>query len=68
MVLALLVTISNADHLSRRVRRKIPQRGLIRFVAFFFFNGAAGGLAWIAGIAIITGLVTRGIIEAVSGR
>jgi hypothetical protein len=63
MVLALLVTISNSDHLSLRVRRKIPQRGLIRFVAFFFFNGAAGGVAWIAGIAIITGFVTRGIMR-----
>ena len=63
MVMALLVTISNSDHLSLRVRRKIPRRGLNRFIAFFFFNGAAGGLAWIAGIAIITGFVTRGIMR-----
>src|ERR1035438_681819 len=40
---ALLVTISNADQLSLRVRRTIPRPGLKRIFAFLFFNGAAGG-------------------------
>jgi len=47
MLCALLVTVSNTDHLSLRVRRTIPQRALQRFLGFFFFNGAAGGLLWV---------------------
>jgi len=54
MMFALLVTISNHDLLSQRVRRKIPQSQLKRFFAFFFFNGAAGGLIWVAAILVIT--------------
>ncbi len=59
MMLALLVTISNSDQLSMRVRRKIPASGLKRLLAFFFFNGAAGGLLWVAGILGVTCLATK---------
>jgi hypothetical protein len=59
MVLALLVTISNSDQLSGRVRRTVPRQGWKRFFAFFLFNGAAGGLGWIAAIFLATSLVTR---------
>ena len=48
MMLALLVTISNSDQISLRVRRTIPQPGIKRVLAFVFFNGAAGGLVWVA--------------------
>jgi len=41
MILALLVTISNSDQLSQRVRRTIPQAQWKRVLAFVFFNGAA---------------------------
>jgi hypothetical protein len=61
MTFALLVTISNADQLSLRVRRTIPQRRLKRFCAFFFFNGAAGGLVWAGAILVATLLVSRAI-------
>jgi hypothetical protein len=54
MMFALLVTISNNDQLSQRVRRKIPQSQVKRLPAFLFFNGAAGGLVWVAAILAIT--------------
>ena len=60
-IFALLVVISNAEKLSLRVRRTIPQSGFKRFFAFFFFNGAAGGLLWIAGILATTFWATRAI-------
>jgi hypothetical protein len=54
MMFALLVTISNSDQISQRVRRTIPAARVKRFFAFFFFNGAAGGLLWTGGILIAT--------------
>jgi hypothetical protein len=57
MMLALLVTISNSDQLSLRVRRTIPQSRLKRLFAFIFFNGAAGGLVWVAMILVATFLL-----------
>jgi hypothetical protein len=65
MVLSLLVTISNQDQLSLRVRNKIPQTRLKRFFAFIFFNGAAGGLVWIALISITTFFSTMGVFSLV---
>lgn len=60
-IIALLVTISNADQLSLRVRRRIPRSGLKRALAFLFFNGAAGGLIWLGGILAATFLLTRAL-------
>ncbi len=64
MMLALLVTISNSDTISQRVRRTIPQSGLKRSVAFILYNGAAGGLVWVAVILGATYFVTRGMLSA----
>jgi hypothetical protein len=64
MMFALLVTVSNADQLSLRVRRTIPQSRLKRALAFLFFNGAAGGLVWAAAILIATFLLTTEIMSA----
>jgi hypothetical protein len=64
MLLALLVTISNSDALSLRVRRTIPASAVKRFFAFFFFNGAAGGLAWVAAILAVTYGTASAIISA----
>jgi len=58
MLCALLVTVSNTDHLSLRVRRTIPQRPLQRFLGFFFFNRTADGLLWMGGILDATWAVT----------
>ena len=54
LMFALLVVISNADELGPRVRREIPANPLKRLLAFPFFNGAAGGLLWVGGLAAIT--------------
>jgi hypothetical protein len=62
MMLALLVSVSNSDQLSRRVQRRIPPSRARRIPAFIFFNGAAGGLVWVAGILALTWLVTGGIM------
>lgn len=62
MIVALIVTVCNSDQISLRVRRRIPHSGLKRAVAFLFFNGAAGGLVWVASILIVTYLVTSGVI------
>jgi hypothetical protein len=59
MMCSLLVTISNQDQLGLRVRRTIPASRSGRFFAFFFFNGAAGGLLWVAGILAATYLAAR---------
>jgi len=58
MLMALLVTISNSDALSLRVRNTIPESRFKRFVAFLFFNGAAGGLLWVVGLLAATYFLT----------
>jgi hypothetical protein len=58
MMFALLVTVSNSDQFSLRVRRAIPQSRLKRALAFLFFNGAAGGLVWVAAILAATFVLT----------
>ncbi len=63
MMLALVVTISNADELSLRVRRTIPRAHWKRWLAFLFYNGAAGGLLWAAGILGTTGAVMTSVLE-----
>jgi hypothetical protein len=67
MMFALLVTISNSDQLSLRVRRTIPKSGLKKFFAFFLFNGAAGGLVWAGTILAATFLVTTEILLSFPG-
>jgi hypothetical protein len=54
MAYSILVVISNSDDLSLRVRRDIPQSPIKRACAFLFFNGAAGGLVWVAIICLFT--------------
>ena len=58
LVAALVVSISNHDQLSVRVRRTIPQSGLSRAAAFCFYNGAAGGLIWVGALTLLTDLGT----------
>ena len=64
MTLALVVTVSNSDQLSLRVRRDIPSSSALkRRLAFLFYNGAAGGLIWIALLSIATQLVTAAVLS-----
>jgi hypothetical protein len=51
---ALVVVVSNRDQLSPRVRRAIPANPMSRRLACFFYNGAAGGLLWVAGLTCST--------------
>ncbi len=51
---SLLVVVSNYDQLSLRVRRTIPTRPARRALAFLFYNGAAGGLVWVALLMALT--------------
>lgn len=62
MIFALLVTVSNSDQFSLRVRWRIPQSGFKRILAFVFFNGAAGGLIWVGIILALTGVATRTVM------
>jgi hypothetical protein len=62
MALSLLVIISNADQLSLRIQRDIPVSRLKRCFAFVFYNGAAGGLVWVAIITALTFGITLGIV------
>ena len=58
MSIALAVVVSNRDNLSPRVRKTIPAGFFKRWLAFLFYNGAAGGLVWITLIVVPTFLVT----------
>ncbi|HXT11784.1 MAG TPA: hypothetical protein VN873_09490 [Candidatus Angelobacter sp.] len=60
--ISLVVVVSNQDKLSLRVQRAVPERLSIRAVAFLFYNGAAGGLVWLASLAAITYFVTWGVL------
>jgi len=62
LALTLVATISNSDQLSLRVRRTIPPSSAKRLVAFFFFNGAAGGLLWVAGLFAATCFLSHALI------
>ena len=54
LVLATMVAISERDSLSERVAREIPVSPLKKRLAFLFFSGSAGGLAWVILIMLIT--------------
>ena len=64
MMFALLVTVSNSDQLSARVRRQIPPPGFKRLLAFFFYNGAAGGLLWVGLILAATCFAARTVLHS----
>ena len=44
--IGLFVAISEREHLGWRVRQTVPRRWLLRPLAFLFYSGAAGGVAW----------------------
>ncbi|HZF38746.1 MAG TPA: hypothetical protein VE715_07975, partial [Blastocatellia bacterium] len=51
---AIFVAVSERDQPGRRVMRSIPGSALGRAQAFFFFSGAAGGLAWASAMIALT--------------
>jgi hypothetical protein len=52
--LALLAAVSERDRPGRRVLRSIPKSLPGRAAAFFFFSGAASGLAWASMMIVLT--------------
>ncbi len=61
--LQLLIAVSERDELGPRVAKRIPRRRLYRLFAFFFFSGAAGGIAF----AVIGGVISLLAIYAFNG-
>lgn len=62
--LSLVVIVSNQDTLSVRVQRTVPERMPKRALAFLFYNGAAGGLVWLAALLGATYLLTWTMLTA----
>jgi ABC-type transport system involved in multi-copper enzyme maturation permease subunit len=60
LIAALLVSVSNHDQLSLRVRRTIPRSRPKRMLAFCFYNGAAGGVIWAFVLTVLAFLETWG--------
>ena len=58
--IGLFVAVSERERLGSRVRRTIPRRWLLRPLAFLFYSGAAGGVAW-SFLMIILTLLFMGI-------
>lgn len=52
------VAVSEREELGPRVARKIPSSGL-RLPAFFFFSGAASGIAWAALMSLLTSVSVK---------
>jgi hypothetical protein len=52
--LALFAAVSERDRPGRRVTRSIPKSLLGRAQAFFFFSGAASGVAWASVMIVLT--------------
>ncbi|MBU1107048.1 MAG: ABC transporter permease [Candidatus Riflebacteria bacterium] len=61
--MACLVAVSERDHLTERVAREVPSGFIRQRVAFVFFSGAAGGLAWV----LVMQILTFAIVLFVSG-
>ncbi|MBI5800963.1 MAG: hypothetical protein HZA92_09615 [Verrucomicrobia bacterium] len=57
LIAGLLVSVSEGDDVSARIRRTIPISINKRALAFFFYSGSAGGLAWTVLLAVATTLV-----------
>jgi hypothetical protein len=49
-----IMSISQSDQLSLRVRKVIPSEPAVRVVCFPFFNGAAQGVAWCFLLVLLT--------------
>ena len=64
LILALLISVSEGDDVSVRIRRTIPESNSKRALAFFFYSGSAGGLAWTCLLGIATVLVASLTLEA----
>ena len=44
--IGLFIAVSERESLGQRIRQTVPRRWVFRPVAFLFYSGAAGGVAW----------------------
>jgi len=51
---AILIVVSERDHYGARLRGMIPKNFVLRRLAFVFYSGAAGGVAWTVGLLAVT--------------
>lgn len=58
-IIAFVCAVSERDRQSLRVRRAIPTTFVKKIVAFFFYSGSSGGLAWSITGAALTLLMTQ---------
>jgi hypothetical protein len=61
--LSIFAAVSERDQPGRRVLRSIPRSSLGRARAFFFFSGAASGLAWASVMVALTLAVAVACVE-----
>ena len=52
--IGLFIAVSERESLGQRVRQSIPRSRLIRPLAFLFYSGAGGGVAWSSSMMILT--------------
>ncbi len=63
LILALLISVSEGDDQSVRIRRTIPESSVRRGLAFFLYSGSAGGLAWSVLLGVATILVASLVLD-----
>lgn len=63
LILALLISVSEGDDVSVRIRRTIPESSSKRALAFCFFSGTAGGLAWTVLLGVATLVVASLMLD-----
>ena len=63
LTLSLLISAAEGDDQSVRIRRTVPESNLKRSLAFFFYSGTAGGLAWTVLLGVATVLLSSLMLE-----
>ena len=66
--LAIFAAVSERDRQGRRVLRSVPKSPVGRAQAFFFFSGAANGLAWASVMITLTLAVAWVSVKLAPGR
>jgi hypothetical protein len=66
--LSIFAAVSERDEPGRRVLRSIPQSPFKRALSFFFFSGAANGLAWASGMVVLTLAVAWACVKLFPAR
>ncbi|MEN9576183.1 MAG: hypothetical protein RL514_4038 [Verrucomicrobiota bacterium] len=63
LLAALLISVSEGDDVSVRIRRTIPPSSSRRALAFFFYSGSAGGLAWTVLLGVASALLASFLLD-----